>query len=129
MPILNDHQLKIVEEVVWLAEEAGTSRPERFTGTLDFCDKEAIKRAFFDTVQQRTLERFIDNLPQDDRAMLIALMCVGRGDEEPSEECYRTRFKHFKGDADHAGDYLGGKPLSKYLRDALDKLGLSLEVT
>jgi hypothetical protein len=73
------------------------------------------------------LRSFIDTLPEEEAASLVALMWIGRGtfEAEELEEALRTA----REEADHpASDYLLGSPhLSDHLENGLDALGLSAQ--
>jgi hypothetical protein len=122
--LTNDQEL-IIEEVSWLAELAFADHTNA-TGGVDVFETLSDPKAWEDImpkVPERALKRFIDNLGDDDKAMLTALMVLGRNDnaQEPSD--FPELVKQFRGDTDDTGIYLTEKaPLAIYLSDGLKSL-------
>lgn len=72
------------------------------------------------------LRAFIDNLPEDEKYELVAVMWIGRGafDAEELEEAVRTAEAEA---TTPTADYLIGTPhLSDHLEAGMEALGLSL---
>lgn len=72
------------------------------------------------------LRAFIDNLPEDEKHELVAVMWIGRGafDAEELEEAVRTAESEA---TTPTADYLIGTPhLSDHLEAGMEALGLSL---
>ena len=96
-PILSAHRREIVKEVIRLAEHR-------------------------DKAGDGPTTVFINNLPDEDQAMLVAIMSLGRGDTTDAADGLEELIKEFIDDPGDTGGYLAEKtPLRQYLVDGLKK--------
>ncbi len=114
-----------VEKTHKIIELAKLAYPRHSPGSKTVNLVEVLKRELTDVVDDEntafeTLYKYIDELSNEERADLIALMWLGRGagGEEPkyfSEIVEQAKI--------HSSEYVASKaPLAQYLEDGLEKL-------
>lgn len=110
-----------VSYIVERAREAYADMPLTDEGDVDVAERRGAE-ADFDELAQ-----FIDELNEDERVDLVALMWIGRGTFTP-EDLAQVRATA-RQEATHAtSEYLLSTPLvADYLADGLDAFGLPLE--
>jgi hypothetical protein len=90
-------------------------------------DADSILESFSEDGTRAELKGYIRDMNEDERASLVALAWIGRGQfgpEELDEALDTARAEH----VNRAEDYLLGMPmLADYLEEGLDKLGYSVE--
>jgi len=123
--LLSQEEIELVQEAIWLAKRARASNPPKY-GEIDLRDPSVFQSAFAEeTVQQRALYRFIDNLPRADRGMLQAVMYLGRTGSSHTRKTFRALRERMRRDSDDAARQMTEKAsLPEYLRNGLKKLGL-----
>ena len=98
----------------------------RWDDSGDVADAETILEARRGDATEAELRAFIEQLNDDEKASLVAVMWIGRGTFEPQEleEAIKTAREEATSPTE---DYLLGVPLlADYLEDGLEKLGIDV---
>ena len=101
----------------------------RWDDSGDVADAETILEARRGDATEAELRAFIEQLNDDEKASLVAVMWIGRGTFEPQEleEAIKTAREEATSPTE---DYLLGVPLlADYLEDGLEKLGIDVTET
>ena len=101
----------------------------RWDDSGDVADAETILEARRGDATEAELRAFIEQLNDDEKASLVAVMWIGRGTFEPQEleEAVKTAREEATSPTE---DYLLGVPLlADYLEDGLEKLGIDVTET
>jgi hypothetical protein len=69
------------------------------------------------------LHEFIDSLPDDERAELLALMWLGRNDHQQTASDYPDLVADARDQLEHVGGYMDTIPLLEYLENGQRILG------
>lgn len=121
-----------LEQLAYIVEkarefDAETEPVDRDSGSNPSDDRDvAILEDTADNPTQQELAAALDSLHEDQRAELLALMRVGRGDFDAGEwreALAQARDAH---DEQQAGHLMGTPLLADYLEAGLDALGYSL---
>lgn len=98
----------------------------RWDDSGDVADADTILEARRGDATEAELRAFIEQLNDDEKASLVAVMWIGRGTFEPQEleEAIKTAREEATSPTE---DYLLGVPLlADYLEDGLEKLGIDV---
>ena len=84
---------------------------------VDPFDEKEIEKAFKPEPEREKLEKFIDDLSDDEKAELMALMWLGRDGGE-----WEYLLNHARGEIDDAARYIAEKaPLATYLKKGIER--------
>lgn len=124
---LNGAQLDVVRETIRL--HAGAQAPRKKTMADVRAGNVKTKEDMLDLLPppaHGVFIQYVNDLPAEDRAMLMALMEIGRdGDTTPKD--YELLYGNALRSTEHMGEYLEGKgPLKKYLTDGVRAFGIEL---
>lgn len=116
---------EMIEKIANMHEEFINKHSEK-DGDYTFDEKRFEKmEKYFDDPIRVELSSIINNLPQDEKDELMALMYFGREVDNTSHDDFEFMKKKLHHEGDYDTDHILAKaPLAKYLRSALEKLDL-----
>jgi hypothetical protein len=120
--MLKHLQLSTVQDVIRLAEAAREDDSEREDIDLGTLSAKELAERLAITPAERELLNYLNQLPDNQMAELMALMWLGRAAGAERRRDYPELVKHASENLDHAASYMAEKaPLADYLRQGLAK--------
>lgn len=108
---------EIIMKVIDLANRCSQLRQEDDKGWINPFDEKEIEDAFTSRPEEERLEKFIDNLSDDEKTELMALMWLGRDGGE-----WAYLIDHAREELDGAAEYMAEKaPLAIYLKKGIER--------
>ena len=115
-----------VRTAIDLAERCYPQYEVKFGDSINpFTDEEAVKKAFKPNPEKDKLERYIDELDDNEKAELMALMWLGRRNRNPDQ--WESLVNHAKNEVSDAALYIAENlSLATYLKNGLDIKGVKI---